>query len=210
MKWIFGSLLVVVCIAGCSLSDQLMQSIQDQLSNESIIGLPTETEAPFTVVPTPAPTLAPTPAPPQPDVSTADWRNDMCTIKAKKGVIKFQTKDIKQPRGTNRDGGYEWMITRVNGNNYNRLLIMSMHSGRRDPARIIFARTYADADLADGRYPIPLMGVHDWEISSHKGALVVKLDGREVWKSAARGYSVSSATMMGYSRRGMNGKWRQK
>jgi len=138
---------------------------------------------------------------PQP---VGEWRGDLAEIEAVNGLVRFQTKDVQAPTTTKPDGSSEYIIGRASGSGFERLLVMTMDrdGDRRAPSRIFF-----DGEMVDDLYPVPLPGVHSWEIEANGGPIVVRLDGDEVW-SREGSYTVSGVTMNGYDGRGFLGQWR--
>ena len=131
------------------------------------------------------------------------WRTDMDTIRAKDGRVTFYTRNLSIPTGDgrNRNGGFEWIIARVRGDGYERLLLMVM-GGNRAPCRIWFNHK----PFADNRWEMPLMREAKWDVYAKDGELIVELDGNVIW-TARGGYTVNEAIMGGYNNRNSTGEW---
>jgi hypothetical protein len=130
------------------------------------------------------------------------WRSDLAEVKADSNSLKFKTRNLTIPTGNglNKDGGFEWIITRVEGSGYGRLLIMVMGGNR--PA----SRIYFDGNETNALWPMPMLEEANWEVVAKNGALRVILNGKEIW-SRAGGYSVDKAIMNGYPNRHSTGEW---
>jgi hypothetical protein len=150
----------------------------------------------------PKPTPDPTPNPPTPSTG---WRRDVSTIQANNETVEFFTRGLSRPSGDgrNRDGGMEWIISRITGQGFERLLLMVM-GGNRPPQRIYF-----DGEFVNSGFSIPMLQEAHWKIESRNGTLTVYLDGRNIW-SKSGGYRVNGAVMNGYPRRESTGEWRPK
>ena len=140
----------------------------------------------------------------EPDQSSANWRSDLATLQAQNNSITFRTRNLTVPPGDgkNRDGGMEWIIARVHGQGYGRLLIMVM-GGNRPPTRIVF-----DGEFVNSRWEMPMTNEAQWEVKAQDGKLIILLDGNEIW-SKAGGYTVTHAVMNGYPNRFSTGEWSQ-
>jgi hypothetical protein len=132
------------------------------------------------------------------------WRSDMAEVKAVDGVVTFRTRDIQHPPGATDDGGMEWIIARIEGQGYQRLLVMTM-GGSRPPSRIYFQRGGVATEY-NSKFPVPLPGPSQWRVEASGGQLRVMLDGAEIW-SEAGDYTVDRAIMNGYSGRHFIGEW---
>jgi hypothetical protein len=132
------------------------------------------------------------------------WRSDMATIQAKAGVVAFETRNVESPRQMNADGGCEWIIARIEGRGFDRLLLMTMCGGR--PSRIYFQSGGRALEIP-GRFPAALPGPSKWKVEATGGRIAVYLDGREIWSQNGK-YHVDRAVMNGYAKRGMKGEWR--
>ncbi len=142
--------------------------------------------------------------PSKPDNSNP-WRDgrDMDTIIARDDCVEFETRDILKPPGPNLPGDSEWIIARVEGAGFSRLLITTMDTsgGRRSPSRIFF-----DGAMIDGRYPVPDPGPTAWRITGGD-ALRVYRDNTLIFEHKAP-CGIRHAIMTGYARRGFLGQWR--
>jgi hypothetical protein len=134
------------------------------------------------------------------------WRRDVDEIHAVDGKIRFHTRCLSIPTGNglNADGGFEWIIARIHGSGYNRLLIMVM-GGNRSPARI-YMQTGGDAPFWDSRWPMPLTEPASWEVSAYRGTIRIVLNGSVIWERAG-GYTVDRAIMHDSPNRRSNGEW---
>lgn len=144
-------------------------------------------------------------------VSTDDreWRQDLHSEPVQTNRAVFWTRDVRsaKPPGNNADGGMEWIIARIEGSGYHRLLIMVM-GGDRPPSRIYFQTAESD-QFSNNVFPVPLMGDHLWRVeAAGDGRLFVYLDNRKIWESDSAGYGISAITFNGYSRRGFRGFWK--
>lgn len=145
-----------------------------------------------------------------PQSVTGEWRDgrDVAALNAENNEVQWETRNIQAPTTVNLPGDCEWIIARIEGSGYRRLLIMTMHTsgGVRDPARI-----FLDAPgggMSDGRFPVPLPGPSHWRVAYRDGALRIWLDGTEIW-SARGNYGVDRAVMTDSGRRGFLGEWRE-
>ncbi len=145
---------------------------------------------------------------PDPVPEPVGWRDgrDVGVIAASDNAVEFWTRDVLPAPGPNRPGDAEWIIARIEGSGYRRLLIMVMW-GPRPPSRIYF-QTGAGATFENSRFSVPLPGPSRWRVEASGGALRVILDGREVW-SARGGYGVTRAVMCDSAPRGFLGQWRE-
>ena len=132
------------------------------------------------------------------------WRRDLATVQASNNSLKFWTRNLTIPTGggKNRDNGMEWIITRVHGQGYSRLLIMVM-GGNRPPTRI-----YIDGEFVNSRWAMPLLDPVHWEVKAADGKLMIILDGKEIWSKQGN-YTVTHAIMNGYPNRHSTGEWAQ-
>lgn len=137
------------------------------------------------------------------------WRDgrDVATLNAVNNVVEWETLNVQAPTTVNRPGDREWIISRVEGQGYTRLLIMTMYTdgGVRSPSRILLDGP--GGGFADGRFNLPLNGVSRWRVESSGGALRIFLNGREIWSQAGN-YSVDRAVMGNSPPRGFIGQWR--
>ena len=137
------------------------------------------------------------------------WRDGRTvgTIQASNNAVEWETLNIEAPPGPNLPGDSEWIIARIEGQGYTRLLIMTMDTsgGRRDPSRILLDGP--GGGFQDGRFNVPLPGIARWRVEYSSGALRIILNGREIW-SAAGNYTVERAIMTDSGRRGFIGQWR--
>ena len=137
------------------------------------------------------------------------WRDDVASFPIQNRDITFQTLDVlpaNTPDGRNRDGGFEWIIARIEGSGYRRLLLMVM-GGSRPPTRIYHQFLDGNASLNNSAFTVPLPGVHTWRVRSDGSRMTVSLDGRQIWE--ARGdWGMSTIVFNGYASRGFRGKWR--
>lgn len=137
------------------------------------------------------------------------WRDgrDVAVLPASNNVVEWETLNVQAPTSPNRPGDAEWIIARVNGSGYSRLLIMTMFTdgGKRSPSRIFLEGP--GGGMTDGAFSVPLDGVARWRVESSGGALRIFLNGREIW-SASGNFTVSQATMGDSVPRGFLGQWR--
>ena len=158
----------------------------------------------------------PRPEQPAPDVLEPEtprppatgWRTDVATFPARNNAVEFETRNLKPantPDGKNRDGGYEWIIARIEGQGHRRLLIMVM-GGSRPPTRIYHQRPDGSATLDNRAFTVPLDGVHRWRVTGGD-PMRIYLDGRQIWQSQFPG-TVERIVFMGYPNRGVIGEWR--
>ena len=147
--------------------------------------------------------LPETPRPP-----ATGWRTDVATFPAHSNAVEFETRNLKPantPDGKNRDGGYEWIIARIEGQGHRRLLIMVM-GGSRPPTRIYHQRPDGSATLDNHAFTVPMGGVHRWRVTGGD-PMRIYLDGRQIWQSQFPG-TVERIVFMGYPNRGVIGEWR--
>lgn len=137
------------------------------------------------------------------------WRDgrDVGVITASNNVVQWETQNVQAPTSPNRPGDAEWIISRIEGQGFTRLLVMTMHTsgGVRSPSRIFFQGP--GGGMSDGRFPVPLNGVNRWRVEASNGALRIFLNDREIW-SAAGSFTVSRAVMCDSVARGFLGQWR--
>lgn len=145
-----------------------------------------------------------TPEPPSND----GWSQELRSFDVRGNKVEFWTRDVRSatPPGNNADGGMEWIIARIEGSGYQRLLIMVM-GGNRPPSRIYHQISGSNAPFTNNVFPVPLMGDHLWRVESSGGALRVFLDNRQIWESRGS-YGVSKIVFNGYSSRGFRGQWK--
>ncbi len=136
-----------------------------------------------------------------------EWRRDMATLQASNNAVRFRTRNLSIPggNGENRDTGMEWIITRVHGSGYQRMLIMVM-GGARPPTRIYFQHSDGRAEEINSRWSMPMMQEAQWEVRARDGKIAILIDGREIW-SKSGGYTVTHAAMNGYPNRFSTGEW---
>jgi len=187
---------LAVTAGGCS----HLQDIWDNIDWSTPV--PGETPEPV-----PSPTTQTSPAVAKTPVPALAWRDgyDVEAYSAGGNSFEFWTRDIKTPSKTNQDGGYEYILVRIQGAGLKRLLLMSMFD--RKP-RIFIERTNNTYSIIDGRFSQPLPGPSKWRIAADGKRIWIELDGREIW-SESGGYSVETAVMAGYARRGFLGEWRR-
>lgn len=140
---------------------------------------------------------------------TGGWRDgrDVATLNAVNNVVEWETLNVQAPTTLNRPGDREWIIARVEGSGYTRLLIMTMYTdgGVRSPSRILLDGP--GGGFADGRFQLPLNGIARWRVESGGGTMRIFLNGREIW-SASGNYTVDRAVMGNSPPRGFIGQWR--
>ncbi len=148
-------------------------------------------------------------SPDSPGPALDEWRSDLSTIPASAGVIEFRTRGIQPApgNGTNQNGGFEWIIARVTGAGFNRLLIMVM-GGDRPPSRIYFEAADGSSSFVNNVFPVPLNDEAVWRVETVAGAIRVLLNGEEIYRKDGA-YTVQRAVMNGYPQRGFIGQWRQ-
>jgi hypothetical protein len=148
----------------------------------------------------------PDPSNPTPPPPTVAWRKDMATIKAVNNAVEFKTRNVQLPTRPNADGGSEYIIARIMGDGYARILLMTMDTdkGRRNGARI-FAEGPGGGEF-NGRHPVPLPGPTSWRVWSDGTKVRISMDGKEIFSAA--GKSVREVVMNGYHKRGFLGEWR--
>ena len=131
------------------------------------------------------------------------WRNDLATIPAKDGKVTFYTRNLTIPTGDgrNKDGGFEWIISRIRGDGYERLLLMVM-GGSRPPSRIWFNHK----PFVNSAWRMPYMEEAKWEVYADRGVLFVAINGTIIWQAEGP-YTVRDAVMGGYANRLSTGEW---
>jgi len=141
--------------------------------------------------------------PPKPEPAPVVWRRDLATIQAVNESVEFYTRNLSRPSGGghNADGGMEWIIARITGSGFERLLLMVM-GGDRPPQRIYF-----DGEFTNSGFKIPMIEEAHWKVESRNGTLTVYLNGNAIW-SKSGGFRVGAAVMNGYPRRHSTGEWR--
>jgi hypothetical protein len=129
----------------------------------------------------------------------------VATVQAVDGAIEFRTRGITRPGGDglNRDGGFEWIVARIHGGGFGRLLIMVM-GGNRNPSRL-----YLDGAEINGTFAVPMEREAAWRVEAPDGRLRILLDGREIWRDGSGGRTVTHGVMHGYPNRESTGEWRQ-
>jgi len=134
------------------------------------------------------------------------WRDDVAEIRAKDGKITFWTRNLSTPTGGghNTDGGMEWIITRVEGGGYNRLLIMVMGGNR--PASRIYMQDGGGAPFWNSAWPMPLMDQAKWEVQAKDGRITITLNGKLIWERTGN-YTVERAVMNHHHNRKSTGQW---
>lgn len=132
------------------------------------------------------------------------WRRDLSVVQAKDESVEFWTRGLSQPigDGRNADGGFEWIIARVTGKGFERLLIMVM-GGDRPPQRIFF-----DGDFTNAGFSIPMLEEAHWKVESRGGTMTIYLNGKSIWSKSGN-YQVEAAWMNGYPKRHSTGEWRE-
>lgn len=144
-------------------------------------------------------------------VTSGTWRTDVADIKAVNGVATFKTRNVQIPGQSKPNGENEWMIARVNGRGFERLLISTMSKSPdnpgRNPSRIMFMRPGRSDWFWDGRFPMPRPGPDTWIVDVDNRCVRIRLNGAEIWRSEQGEWSIESMTMMGYKERGMIGEW---
>jgi len=140
--------------------------------------------------------------PTEPPAEGRKWRRDVVDIKATDGRLTFYTRNLTVPTGDgrNKDGGFEWIISRVYGDGYERLLIMVM-GGDRPPSRIWF-----DGDFKNSLWKMPLIEEAKWEVYGTGLEIILKLNGNIVW-SKPGSFTVRGGYMNGYRNRESTGEW---
>ncbi len=137
------------------------------------------------------------------------WRDGRSVeaLPASGNVVEWETLNIGAPTSPNRPGDAEWIIARIEGQGFSRLLIMTMYTsgGARDPSRIYLEGP--GGGMWDGRFNVPLPGIARWRVEASGGALRIFLNGSEIW-SAAGNFTVDRAIMGDSPPRGFIGEWR--
>ena len=144
-----------------------------------------------------------TPVEPTQPIEEVKWRTGLANLKATNGKITFWTRNIQKATGDgrNQDGGFEWIISRITGDGFGRLLIMVM-GGNRSPSRIFF-----DGSFENNKFKVPMTNEARWDIEANNGSISIKLDGKVIWKASGN-FTVTGAVMKGYPKRGFLGEWR--
>lgn len=153
--------------------------------------------------PGPAPS-PPDPVPPDPTPpETEEWHSGytLRTNRAENGVVEFWTRNILAPtRPQPARGDYEYILALVQGEGFERLLIMSMYA--RQPRISMSGHRFRD-----GLFPQPLPGPSHWRVISDRATIRIELDGREIWRESGR-YWITQAVMGGYHGRGFLGEYK--
>ena len=137
------------------------------------------------------------------------WRDGRTVgvIPASNGVVEWETQNVQVPPGLNTPGDAEWIIARVEGQGFARLLIMTMDPrGGRNPARILLEGP--GGGFRDGLFAVPLPGVARWRVESGGGSMRIILNGNQIW-SASGNFNVERAVMTDSGVRGFLGQWRE-
>ena len=137
------------------------------------------------------------------------WRDGRTVgvIPATDNRVEWETLDVGRPTGLNQPGDAEWIIARIEGQGFTRLLIMTMDTtGGRDPSRILLEGP--GGGFWDGRFSVPIPGVARWRVESSGGAMRVFLNGSEIL-SISGNYTVERAVMADSPPRGFIGHWRE-
>lgn len=155
--------------------------------------------------PTPEPEPEPVPTPTPPEEGWEDgYKVD--SLPVKNGSAEFWTRDIRKPTRPQKDGSYEYILCRMNGQGYRRILLMTMYDR---PTRIFIERTGdGDYSLIQGRFSQPLPGPSHWKVAADGSRVWIELDGKEIWSEVGQ-YTLDHVTMAGYSGRGFLGEWRE-
>jgi len=117
---------------------------------------------------------------------------------------EWYTRNLVRQQGLNRDRGCEWIISRIEGRGFQRLLIMQMCGGRQ--SRIYFQDAGGRASESDGLFAQDMAGPSHWQVVARDGRLRVVLDGAEIW-SRPGNFSVDRVFMGGYPNRELSGEW---
>ena len=144
-----------------------------------------------------------------PDVvaDTLNWRRDLETFPVENGVFRFHTRNVERPLELNENGGAEYIIARLDGRGFQRVLIMAMQ-GNRPPSRIFIQFGSDDFHETQHPFPMPLMEEMEWEVSANNGPLLIKLNGTLIYKwDHDHVFTIESVTMNGEPRRHMIGEW---
>ena len=136
-------------------------------------------------------------------------RDDVAEIRARDGKVTFWTRNLSIPvgpkgNGMNDDDGAEWILARVHGSGYLRLMPMVM-GGSRPPSRVYF-QWPGGVTETNGVWPMPLMDVAKWEISAPGGKLTIALNGKVIW-SREGAFTVANALMNNRHNRKSTGQW---
>ena len=126
----------------------------------------------------------------------------MASLLAVNGRVTFFTRGVTKPTGRNSDGGWEYILARIKGNGFERLLIMAM-GGNRPPSRIWFNHKR----FVSGAFPVPLLDEAKWEVYNDGTGLVVDLDGKRICRCDGQ-YRPTGAVMNGYAKRESTGEWK--
>ena len=137
------------------------------------------------------------------------WRDGRTVgvIPASNNSVEWETLDVGAPTGLNRPGDAEWIIARIEGQGFTRLLIMTMDTtGGRDPSRIFLEGP--GGGFWDGRFSVPIPGIARWRVESGGGAMRIFLNGNEI-HSMSGNFTVERAVMADSPPRGFIGQWRE-
>jgi hypothetical protein len=136
-----------------------------------------------------------------------EWRTVVQTFPVSNNIWRFKTSNLSIPPGggKNKDGGMEWIIARIEGQKYKRLLIMVM-GGNRPPSRIYFQLEDGTSTFQNSLFKVPLMAEADWEVGFADSKLYIKLDNNIIWQERGP-FSVDKVTMNGYITRESTGQW---
>jgi len=132
--------------------------------------------------------------------ASLEWRRDYHRTDSP----EWYTRNLVRQAGLNRDRGCEWIIARVEGKGYQRLLLMQMCGGRQ--SRIYFQDASGRASESDGLFAQDMAGPTHWQVSARDGRLRVSIDGREIW-SRPGNFTVDRVYMGGYPNREFSGEW---
>jgi hypothetical protein len=144
---------------------------------------------------------------PEPDAPQADasWRTDLADIPAANGVLRFRTRNVQRPPHPKPNGDSEYIICRAFGDGFTRMMVMTMEGGR-PPSRIHWQVGGHQEHTNHNVFQVPLMEEAAWEITGTGGAIVVKLNGAEVWRMDGH-YTVKGGRMGGDPGREFLGEW---
>ena len=169
------------------------------------IGLRDAKPKPQPPVPVPVPIPVPPPKPPEPPQEwQRGYRAEM--LPAVDGVVSWRTRNVEKPTGPNRDGGAEWIIARIEGDGFQRVLVMTM-SGPRNPSRVYVQFADGQSTFFDGLFPVPLAGPSVWRVWATGDEVKIELDGRVLRSIPIRGARVRGAILGGYQLRSFIGEW---